>query len=250
MMQDEAQTGVEKRSEPDRDAAPSQAPKMVRAWDLPTRLFHWLLAGLIVTAVISRKFGGLDLFWHKVNGYGVLTLLVYRVLWGFVGGTTARFSTFASWPWQALRYGRDLLGGRARAYLGHNPLGGWMVFALLAALAFQTGTGLFANDDALAEGPLAGKVSYDMSGYLTGLHYTGFRIIVVLVAIHVAVNLIYRFWKKEDLITPMISGYKARAVYADQSEARFGSLWLAFLCLIIAAVLVIGGIKLVGGRLF
>ena len=226
-----------------------KADSKVRAWDLPTRVFHWLLALLIVSAVLTRKFGGIELYWHKLNGYAVLTLLVYRVIWGFIGGSTARFSAFIHSPWRAMCYGGDILLRRSRRYLGHNPLGGWMVLALLGVLAFQTLTGLFANDDALAEGPLVGLVSYDMSGYLSTLHRMGIKIVAGLVAVHIAVNLAYRFWKKEDLITPMLTGMKKRDYYQDQFEARFGSPWLALICLLLAAGIVVGSIKLLGGRL-
>ncbi len=229
----------------------SSAPTpTVAAWDLPTRLFHWLLTAMIISAVLTRKFGDLELFWHKLNGYGVLILILYRLLWGLVGGSTARFSAFLTWPWQAARYGMDLLRGRSKRHLGHNPLGGWMVMALLAALLFQTATGLFSNDDALAEGPLAHLLSYDRSAFLTGLHFTSFRILIALIGVHIAVNLLYFFWKKEDLITPMVSGRKPRAPYLDQAEARFGSLWRAFSCLCLSAATVLGAIKIIGGSLF
>ena len=223
---------------------------MVQAWDVPTRLFHWLLAGLIVSAALTRHFGGLELYWHKLNGYMILTLLVYRVMWGFVGGSTARFRAFVRWPSVGFEYGRDMLQGHHRKYLGHNPLGGWMVVMLLLVLFFQTVTGLFSNDDALAEGPLVKLVSYDMSGYLTGLHHTGFKVILILTGIHVTVNLLYRFWMKDDLITPMVTGRKTCIQYEDEHRAQYGSIYRALVCLGLAAGLVFGGIKIVGGALF
>ena len=222
---------------------------MVRAWDLPTRMFHWLLVVLMVAAPLTRKFGGIELYWHKVNGYAILSLVVYRLLWGVVGGSTARFSSFVRWPWQAVRYGLALCRQRPDKYLGHNPLGGWMVLVLLAALLFQTTTGLFANDDALAEGPLAGLVGYDMSTRLTNLHRLGFDIILVLSALHIGASLYYRFRLNDDLITPMLTGLKPKRAFKDQGEAEFGSIARAVACLVLAVVLVLGTIRLVAGSL-
>lgn len=236
-------------SDTDRDAATTRKTS-VPAWDLPTRVFHWLLAALIVSAYLTNKFGGVDLYWHRLNGYAILTLVLFRVFWGFVGGSTARFSSFVGWPWRAAGYALGLIKGRSKQYLGHNPLGGWVVLLLLGLLAFQGITGLFSNDDVLAEGPLVKLVSYDTSAYISKLHLRNFNLLLIVIGLHIAANFLYLWWKKINLITPMVSGRKAPQSFADQNEARFGSPLLAVFCLLLAAACVLGAIKLAGGRLF
>lgn len=131
------------------------------AWDGPTRLFKWALVLLVFDGWLSNSYGDGYPYWHKWNGYAALVLIVFRLLWGFVGGSTARFSAFVAAPRRAFAYGLALLRGRNPRYLGHNPLGGWMVVALLAAVGLQATTGLFSADAdrLIIEGPLAGRVS-------------------------------------------------------------------------------------------
>ena len=120
---------------------------------------------------------------------------------------------------------------------------------LLTLLAFQGVSGLFSNDDVLAEGPLVGLVSYDTSAYISTLHLLNFDLLLLAIGLHIAANLGYLFWKKINLIKPMITGVKAAEQFEDMQEARFGSPFAAFLCLIAAATLVLGTVKLLGGSL-
>ncbi|MEZ5907250.1 MAG: cytochrome b/b6 domain-containing protein [Hyphomicrobiaceae bacterium] len=220
----------------------------VAAWDVPTRLFHWTLVSLIIAAYFTREFGGVDLYWHKICGYSILILIVYRVLWGFVGSSTARFTSFVKAPWTALAYARDFALGRPRHFLGHNPLGGGVVIAILALVGAQAMTGLFASDDALAEGPLV-KLAGDNVARITALHHQIFDLILVVVVLHIAANFIYLFWKKENLIRPMVTGRKPARGYEDANEADLRSPLVAVVCLVLAAAIVLGGITLAGGRL-
>ena len=119
----------------------------VRAWDLPTRLFHWTLVTLIAMAYVSRHWGDAGLVWHTWNGYAILVLVVWRLLWGIVGSSTSRFSSFFYGPLTAARYGLDFVLGRPRHFLGHNPLGGTVVFVMLAMVGAMGALGLFAYDD-------------------------------------------------------------------------------------------------------
>lgn len=229
----------------------------VRAWDLPTRLFHWTLVLLIVSAWVSFEFaediGDATLVWHRANGLAILTLVVWRILWGVWGSSTARFARFVRSPAAVLAYARSLLAGRGARYLGHNPLGALMVLALLAALATIAGFGLFATDDNdLVGGPLYRLVSERQNVRAARLHDQVFHLVLLpLVALHIAVNVLYTLVKNEPLIRAMITGRKPAANYADTPEAAIVArpLLRALVCLVAAAVIVFGGILGLGGRL-
>jgi len=232
-------------------ARPDDAPATVRAWDVPTRLFHWTLVTLIVMAWVSRKYGDANLVWHTWNGYAILVLIVYRIIWGLIGGSTARFSGFVNGPMTAIRYGLDFAARRPRHFLGHNPLGGLMVLALLAVVGLQAVLGLFSYEgaDAFVGGPLAAKVSGATTTLITSWHVRIFDLIMIMAGLHIMASLVYLLWKRENLIKPMITGRKPKGAYEDQQEAEFGSLGKAALCLLCACIIVFGGIKLLGGRI-
>jgi cytochrome b len=234
----------------------SARQEKVRAWDLPTRLFHWLLVTLIASAWISfqfsEKLGDFNLRWHRWNGYAILVLIVWRLLWGLVGSSTSRFANFVKWPWTAAGYGLDLLRGRDRHFLGHNPLGTYMILALLGLVALQGTLGLFTleHNDTVA-GPLKRLVSDEWVKTLSYWHRRGFNFILALVVLHVIANVVYQFLKKDPLITGMITGRKPAAAYEDEAEARISArpMLRAFLWLIVAAGIVFGGILALGGKL-
>lgn len=229
----------------------------VVAWDLPTRLFHWVLLVLVVSAWVSFQYaealGDFRLKWHRWNGLAILILLVWRLMWGFAGASTARFASFLASPRAALAYARDFVFGRKARYLGHNPLGAWMVIALLAALIAQATLGLFAlehND--LATGPLYRLAGAKLAKTLTSWHAWTFHwLILPLVALHATANILYGLLAKEPLVEAMITGRKPRHRYADLEAARIPSrpLLRAALLLALAAAIVLGGIVLLGGRL-
>jgi cytochrome b len=222
----------------------------VTAWDLPTRLFKWSLVALIIIAWITSGFSDPNMAVHKAAGYGILTLIVYRFLWGFFGGNTARFSNFVRSPAAVIAYFRALRRDRARPYLGHNPAGGLMVLGLLLACGVQALLGLFASDGVFASGPFADLVAEDVSRWATLLHKAWFYVVLGLAAMHICVNLYYQFVKDENLIGAMITGRKRRAAYADTSSAREGSLLGAAGCLIAAIAIVYFGVVLSGGTFF
>ena len=225
------------------------ADATVRAWDLPTRLFKWLLTLLVCLAWVSNKFGAAVPSWHVWNGYAILVLVVFRILWGVFGGSTARFSAFIASPRAAFAYLRGQWVGKARAFLGHNPLGGWMVLALLAAVGTQALFGLYSADQdrLIIEGPLAKTVSDGAVDFAAHWHRVGFNLILALVTVHVAANLAYDLVGKYGLIRAMLTGRKPRADYQDMPEAVPGSLERAFLCLLAAIAIVFGGILVAGG---
>jgi cytochrome b len=232
-------------------------PSHVVAWDLPTRLFHWTLLLLVASAWVSFQYaealGDFRLKWHRWNGLAILVLLVWRLMWGFAGASTARFSRFLGSPRAALAYARDLIGGRKARFLGHNPLGAWMVVALLVALLTQASLGLFAlehND--LATGPLYRLAGAKLAKVLTSWHAWVFHwLILPLVAVHVAANVLYALLAKEPLIAAMVTGRKPPADYRDADAAIVPRrpLQRALLLLALSAALVLGAILALGGRL-
>lgn len=194
----------------------------VLVWDLPVRLFHWSLVGAVALAWLSAEQGRMGV--HLWCGYAILVLVSFRLLWGFSGSTHARFSDFVRGPRAILRYlSAPPLPGQM---LGHNPLGGWSVLALLALLLAQAGSGLFANDDISTYGPLYEWVSSRTSRLLTRLHHLNFNILLALVALHISAIVFYRLVKGEDLIHPMLHGYKA-VECSDVPPARAANPWLA-----------------------
>ena len=159
----------------------AEGGRQVTVWDLPTRICHWLLALLIPFSWWSATHDHLP--WHRLSGYTILGVLVFRVAWGFIGSSTARFSEFLRGPGGIRAY----IARRFGAYVGHNPLGGLSVVAILAVLAMQVGLGLFSIDeDALEPGPLADRVSFDTARAIAHLHHRLFWVLVGLIAIHLA----------------------------------------------------------------
>jgi cytochrome b len=215
------------------DAGSSGLPA-TRLWDLPVRLVHWSFPLLLAALWLSAEKGRLDL--HKTIGLVMLGLLAFRVLWGFVGSSTARFAGFLAGPRQVLAYVRGLRGADAAPVVGHNPLGGWSVLVLLGLLTLQVGLGLFSQDtDAVQSGPLNYLVSYD-TGKLAGeVHEAVFNLILLFVAIHLAAIAYYRFVKHDDLIRPMITGSRLFAV--PVVAPRQAPWWRAVLCAVLAAAL-------------
>lgn len=181
----------------------------VRVWDLPTRVFHWSLALLVITSVVTVNVGGNAMTWHFRAGYAVIALLGFRLVWGLIGGRWSRFASFIYAPGAVLRYLRGDHRAGDHFEVGHNPLGSLSVFGLLAVLLLQVSTGLFADDEIANSGPLVRFVSGDTSSLATQWHADiGAVIIYVLVGLHVAAIVFYRWRKRLDLVTPMLKGDK------------------------------------------
>jgi cytochrome b len=209
--------------------------RAVRVWDIPVRLFHWVLVALIVLSFTTAQIGGNAMRVHELSGFTILTLVLFRVLWGLFGSTYARFADFVRGPAHALGYARALAAGRASFYAGHNPLGGWMIVAILLCLLIQAGTGLFANDDIMTEGPLYPWVSKQTSDLLSRIHQINFYVLLTLITLHVAAALYYLWGKRENLILPLFSGRKQVPDALQLEESRGGPLWLAALLLALCA---------------
>jgi cytochrome b len=172
-------------------------------------------------------------------GYAILALVLFRVLWGFAGGTYARFSSFLAGPSAGIDFVKKMLARAPAPYASHNPLGGWMVIALLAALAFQVVTGMFGNDDILIEGPLAPLISKALSDKLTTWHRWNVIVLLVLASVHILAVLYHAIFMKENLIGAMFTGVKKMPADApENAAARFASPWLALVLLGLAALAV------------
>jgi cytochrome b len=194
-------------------------------WDLPIRLVHWLLAGLIAFSWWSVQYGHTD--WHIWSGCAVLTLLIFRLLWGIVGSSTARFAGFVRGP-AAIR---EYLQGRWTG-IGHNPLGALSVLALLGDTAFQVALGLIAqDDDGIYAGPLAGLVSSDTSDRARDIHAVNFYVLLSLVVLHVGAILFYRL-RGRPLMRTMITGKVS--LDSGLQPMKPGRWWAALLCLAVA----------------
>ncbi len=183
-------------------------PRSLFVWDLPTRLFHWILVGLVVLAYLTGNLGGNAMETHRRAGEAILALVLFRVAWGFWGSTPSCFSSFVAGPRTVWRYARTLFVRPGPPHPGHNPLGGWSVLALLTLLFIQAGTGLFANDDIFFTGPLYPWVSKAASDRLTRIHLLNRWILSAIAGVHIAAVLFYLLYKRENLILPMITGKK------------------------------------------
>ncbi|MET3999997.1 cytochrome b/b6 domain-containing protein [Marinobacterium sp. MBR-109] len=200
-------------------------------WDIYVRLFHWTLAASVLFAWWSGTTGGyvnetfnllglslslkFDVMtWHMYAGYTVLTLVLFRLMWGFAGSHHARFSEFVHSPVTTARYALQMLQRREPHHLGHNPLGGWMVVALLLLTAAQASTGLFANDEVFIEGPLASLVSSSMSVEITRWHRWLFDILLIAIGLHLLGVIYHQLFKREKLVQAMLHGRKPAATEA------------------------------------
>lgn len=192
----------------------------VRVWDLPTRVFHWALVACIVGLAITGYMGGAVMDWHARLGYAVLTLLLFRLVWGFVGGRWSRFASFLYSPGAVVAY----LRGRPHPdhLVGHNPLGAASVLAMLAFLLAQVATGLVGDDEISFTGPLNRFVETSKGLAATWYHKRiGQWLILALVLLHIAAVLYYLWKKKNNLIVPMLRGDKelAAAVAPSRDDA-------------------------------
>lgn len=228
-------------------ASPPGAAR-VRVWDLPTRVFHWVLAAAVVGSVVTAKIGGNAMAWHYRLGYLILGLLAFRLVWGLVGGRWARFASFAYGPASTVRYLRGRAHEGDRFHIGHSPLGALSVFALLAVLMVQVGTGLVSFDDIeQVGGPLNRFVAEATATRALGWHKSAGELLVLcLVGLHLAAVLFYLLAKGRNLIAPMWHGDKpladASLAASDSVRLRFAAAVIALACAaLVAWVVSLGG---------
>ncbi len=220
--------------------------RTIRVWDLPTRLFHWALALLVLALLISGNIGGSAMDWHARFGYGVLTLLVFRLLWGFVGGYHSRFAHFIPAPSRLLQSWQDWRKGQHPFSVGHNPWGALSVIAMLLLLLLQVGSGLMSDDEIAFSGPLSSRVSGALVSLSTWYHKAvGKPALIGLVLLHLAAIAYHRFRHGERLVSAMIRGDKTVQVPPSEppvtpSQDHGRSRFLALLCLLLSVAVVLG----------
>ncbi|MDB5404389.1 MAG: hypothetical protein QOF70_5734 [Acetobacteraceae bacterium] len=212
----------------------------MKVWDLPVRLFHWAIVVLIFFAWGTQEFDHME--WHVRIGYTILTLLLFRIVWGFIGSDTARFTRFLRSPLEGLRHLARLRRREPDQEVGHNAAGGWMVLLMLALIGIQAGTGLFSNDDANTEGPLMHLVGKDQSDWLSHIHYLNFMAIEAVIVLHVLAITAYAVLKRQNLVRPMVTGTKPMP--ADAPAPRLVSPRWAVLTLAVAAGVVAWVVRL------
>jgi len=218
--------------------SPESTPT-VRVWDLPTRLFHWLLVGCVVALIVTGNMGGDMMVWHARCGFAVLTLVLFRLGWGFWGGHWSRFKQFDLHPKAALTYVRDIQHGVHSPQLGHNPLGAWSVCFVLLLLALQIATGMVADDEISFTGPFNHWVSGNTVTWATWYHKAvGKKLLLLWFALHLFAMLFHRWRFGENLVSAMFNGNKASPYKATGSQDRSAHRMWALLALVICALLV------------
>jgi cytochrome b len=210
----------------------------IQVWDAPTRLFHWAIVILVFVSWLSADRGLMTV--HLCSGLALLALLLFRIGWGIVGSTTARFSDFLRPPRAVIGYLKGLARGEKHLYAGHNPAGGLMVIGIIAILLVQAATGLFANDGLHFSGPLALLISDDASTWITQLHGVIFNLILLLVWCHVVAVGFYLFVKGDNLVKAMVTGKKPHTHVPAELRVAFTRSYIALLLLLL--VLTVGGV--------
>lgn len=211
--------------------------KTVLVWDLPTRLFHWCVVGLVFVSWLSADRGWMTV--HLGSGLSLLALLLFRLGWGFFGSTTARFSNFLHPPRRVLFYLKGLKSGDRPLYAGHNPAGGLMVAAMIAVLLAQALSGLFANDGLHFNGPLALLIPSELSDRITSVHGLIFNLILLLVWCHVVAVGFYLLVKRDNLVLPMVTGRKPHSHVPAGAGLVFTRLAIALLLLFLSAAIAV-----------
>ena len=207
----------------------------VTIWDLPTRIFHWLLVTSFAIAFITfddNRF----LFVHVYAGYVFLSLLVFRLIWGVFGTRYAKCTAFA-YDWSSTTaYIKGLITGEAMRYIGHNPAGGWAIFLMLVLGIAVSIAGLFVLGGEEGHGPLAGIVSFDVGDMFHKVHEIFAWVMLGVVVIHVSGVIVESVWHKDNLIWSMITGKKA---VADTSTGvrRHSLLGITIVMLVFASAL-------------
>ncbi len=181
--------------------------RKILVWDAPTRLFHWLAVVLVVAAYVTWRLNWMD--WHERVGYTLLALLFFRLLWGFFGSETARFSRFLAAPGRAAQHLAHFFRREPDRQIGHNPAGGWMVLLLLALLLGETLTGLYIDNDIADEGPLTELVPARIANLIDALHTVFWQALLAAVALHLLAILVYAAAKRQNLVLPMVTGRKS-----------------------------------------
>jgi len=213
---------------------PGPTSNKVIVWDGWVRVVHWLIALLFAASWYTHR---TNLEWHRYAGYACLTLVLFRIYWGFAGSTTARFTHFVTGPAGIASYARTILHRGPPSRVGHNPIGALSVVLMLGLLLTQCLIGLFVTDlDGLESGPLSPLVSFETSRSLAEWHGRIFTALQVVVALHIVAVLFYLFGKRDNLIGAMVTGRKR--VDGEAPALRFGRWWHGAIALAVIAAAV------------
>jgi len=177
-------------------------------WDLPTRLSHWLMVVLFGFLIASGKWLEDMMQWHILSGYLLIGVVLFRIIWGFIGSYHARFISFLRSPKATLHYIIAMLKGQPTHYAGHNPAGAIMVVLLLLGLSIQASSGLITTDDIIWSGPLYPLVSETLASWGGTIHHWLEEVLIVLVVVHIVAVIIHKVKFQESLVPAMIHGYK------------------------------------------
>ncbi|WP_158972387.1 cytochrome b/b6 domain-containing protein [Paraglaciecola sp. L3A3] len=204
-------------------------------WDLPVRLFHWILAICLVTQWFTAEVIEDAMDFHFYLGYFILGLIIFRLIWGFIGTKYAKFSSFIAGPKAMFAYIKALMNKQDTSTIGHNPVGGLMLPLVLLLVGIQATTGLFTSDDVVHSGPYYGTVSDSLQSIMQWLHHQTFSFLWIFIAVHILVICWYKFALKHDLIRPMLHGKK---MVTEQQAIANSQLLKAIIVMIVVAVFV------------
>lgn len=202
-------------------------------WDLPTRLFHWILVILLVSQWATAELGNEYMEWHFYLGYAILGLITFRILWGFFGSRYARFSNFLKGPSAVLQYTRTLNQPDAPRSIGHNAVGGWFVVSVLLLVLAQAISGLFADDDMFYSGPYATSVSNEIQDIMQWIHHNVFNLLMALSLVHILTIVWYKWKLKSNLLPAMIHGKKS---VSDSQAISSSRIVLALVLIVMIAI--------------
>lgn len=212
----------------------TETPRLANIWDAPTRIYHWLMVALIVLQFGTAKFGWLDMQWHFYFGYALLTLMLFRISWGFFGSSNVRFAELMQGPRRLVSYLRNWRSQNVSALAGHNPVGGWSSIFLILVVLLQALTGLATSDDIEWYGPLCHRLPDGWSDWAEWLHHRLQILMLALIALHILAIALYWFVKRENLLAAMWHG---RRLF-DGEAPRWVSGWRALVLFVFSALLV------------
>ena len=210
----------------------------VLVWDIPTRVFHWLLVSSLLAQYATAEWLENAIQWHFYIGYFTLFLVIFRILWGFVGTQYARFSSFVTGPRKVIRYLKTLFDKDSMPSIGHNPLGGWFVIAMLVLVAVQAISGLFMTDDIFLDGPYRPLADEKTLALMNSLHHLAFDILLYVIALHIAAVFFYSIYKKQKLVPAMLHGKKVSKAVGIAGSRLVRALVIALLAAAIVYVAV------------
>ena len=210
----------------------------VLVWDIPTRVFHWLLVSSLLAQYATAEWLENAIQWHFYIGYFTLFLVIFRILWGFVGTQYARFSSFVTGPRKVIRYLKTLFDKDSMPSIGHNPLGGWFVVIMLVLVAVQAISGLFMTDDIFLDGPYRPLADEKTLALMNSLHHLAFDILLYVIALHIAAVFFYSIYKKQKLVPAMLHGKKVSKAVGIAGSRLVRALVIALLAAAIVYVAV------------